>query len=413
MIRANVIASTHEGYNASVTEQYTLGGKIAGECYLNGEYKDPKISSDVAGYNRANNTANNGHHSVFDHVTKSLELSGIPKMMVMILNSLGMYTTSEKSGRYTVMSPDTQEEQDIYDKWVNRFTSIITEKYPDMLAPEDATDKEKKMAYNSVVKLAQENARYLISIFTPTSMIYTASLRQWNYIRRWLLNMIEALGETEAQSPEAQFNWKLMQSCKEMVRIIEEHSYQDNIKDIKNRKIDFMSYQVNSETASIDKEYYGDTYTAIYKGSFVQLAQSQRHRVNKHIMKFNGVSTEFYVPAIIKNTEYEKEWLEDMAKVANNIPQGTLVTIVERGNTEDFILKLQERLCGRAQFEIMEQTKITLNKMLESNEISQDIYNKLKEYKGSNGDILARCAVGFKCTEGCRWGASKGLDREI
>ena len=62
------------------------------------------------------------------------------------------------------------KEQQLYEKWIKIYQNEIQKEYPQM--------KEKQ-----VLKLAQENARYLISIFTPaTSMEYTVSLRQLNYI---------------------------------------------------------------------------------------------------------------------------------------------------------------------------------------------------------------------------------------
>lgn len=403
MIRANVIASTKEGYDASVDEMYILGGKIAGECYLKGEYSDPKVSGNEAGKKRADNTAKNGHHSVFDHPVKTLELTGIPKILAMALNSLGMYTTSEKSGRYTEMTPDTPEEQYIYAKWVLKFSDIIASKHPEM-----------SESRGEIEKLAQENARYAISIFTPTKLIYTASLRQWNYTEEWLKNLADKLGNTEISSESVRFNWRLRNSALELANVIGQHTKREEIHDIKGRKLDFLAYQVDSSTSEIDTEYYGDTYTAIYEGSWVQLAQSERHRVSRHTMRFNGVSNKFYTPPIIRGTKYEEEWLADLKSVADCIPQGTLVHIVERGYTEDFVLKMHERLCGRAQIEIMEQTVNTLKKMVVSNNISNKIKQELLKYINKDtGEVLTRCAAEFKCNEGCRWGAQKGLKRDI
>ena len=46
---------------------------------------------------------NSGHHSPFDHISFNLEFSNIPKLGAMILNNEEVYTTSEKSARYTKM----------------------------------------------------------------------------------------------------------------------------------------------------------------------------------------------------------------------------------------------------------------------------------------------------------------------
>ena len=87
-----------------------------------------------------------------------------------------------------------------------------------------------------------------------------------------------------------------------------------------------------------------------------------------------------------------------------------LIQINERGTAENFILKCQERVCGCAQLEIMEQTWKTLNKYVEATKNSnEDIYNYLLPYtKG------ARCTYpGFRCTAPCIWGAKNALTRKI
>ena len=127
MVSLKVIASTVEGVDNNTIDLYKLGGKIAGVCYMDGEYSDSKVSSDEAGLRRAKMTANNGHHSVFDHVYKTVEFKGIPKLMAMVLNSMGAYNTSEKSGRYTRMSGNTDEEMNLYNKWLLIYSSLIGE----------------------------------------------------------------------------------------------------------------------------------------------------------------------------------------------------------------------------------------------------------------------------------------------
>ena len=61
---------------------------------------------------------------------------------------------------------------------------VIKEEYPEF------DDKK-------VQKLAQENARYLISVFTPaTIMEYTVSFEQLNFIISWFEDYIENEPET-------------------------------------------------------------------------------------------------------------------------------------------------------------------------------------------------------------------------
>ena len=126
-------------------------------------------------------------------------------------------------------------------------------------------------------------------------------------------------------------------------------------------------------------------------------------------MMFNE-NRSYYVPKIIRNTELEKEWLNDLSKLEDNFPQAMLIKVNERGTVENFILKCQERICGAAQLEIMNQTKETLDRYLEETKnTNRDVYEYLLPY--SKG---ARCTFpGFKCTAPCVFGGKKALERNI
>ena len=80
------------------------------------------------------------------------------------------------------------------------------------------------------------------------------------------------------------------------------------------------------------------------------------------------------------------EWKTDLYRVKNNLPQGTLVNINERGTYENFVLKLKERLCSCAQLEIDNKTRELLLKYYNAT-TNEDIKN----------DIKARL-MGSRCT---------------
>ena len=80
---------------------FELSGKIAGVCY-DKEGFEHLLKEDIENTKkRINNTLNNGHHSVYDHIMINFNIKGIPKILAMVLNNEHQYTTSEKSGRYT------------------------------------------------------------------------------------------------------------------------------------------------------------------------------------------------------------------------------------------------------------------------------------------------------------------------
>ena len=78
-----------------------MSGKIAGLCYAKTSFHDILEEDKDKTLRRIENTLNNGHHSVYDHIWISFYIKNIPKILAMVLNNEKQYTTSEKSLRYT------------------------------------------------------------------------------------------------------------------------------------------------------------------------------------------------------------------------------------------------------------------------------------------------------------------------
>ena len=300
----------------------------------------------------------------------------------MILNNEKMYNTSEKSARYTKMEPSEKEEK-LYEKWIEIYQKVITEEYPEI--------DEKK-----VKKLAMENARYLISVFTPaTIMEYTVNFGQLNYIAHWFEDFVENAEDTA-------FNVKLKKVFKEFNEQISDLLVLELNSDVKGRTISLFAKRKRGEE-------FGENYCVNYQGTFAELAQAQRHRTLCYEISIPE-EHKYFVPPIIKGTKLEEEWIKDITSLDEEFPQGLLLDINERGTVENFVMKCQERLCGAAQLEIALQTKEILNKYMENTKDSKkEIYDYLVPY--SRG---ARCTFpGFKCTLPCMWGAKRGIDRKI
>jgi hypothetical protein len=276
----------------------------------------------------------------------------------------------------------SDEEQVLYDKWIEIYKQRITEEYPNF--------DEKR-----VKKLAQENARYLISVFTPaTVMEYSTNFCQLNYIINFAKDYID-------NEPDTKFSVKLKEVFKEFIAALPDLEVEGLNARFKNRKFSFFATRER-------KEEFGENYCTNYKATFAELAQAQRHRTLAYEMSFSDVN-EFFVPDIIKGTEYEEEWLKDIKSLEDNFPQGLLININERGTIENFVLKCQERLCGAAQLEIAKQTKETMNRYLDAVKDEEALYNYLLPY--SKG---ARCTFpGFKCTAPCIFGPKLAMDRKI
>lgn len=358
-----------------------MSGTFAGVCYMPHNFDTLLSEPEQKTIKRAEMTKLNRHHSVFEHEFITLYLENIPKLFAMLLNNEKLYATSEKSARYTQMEPSPIEKK-LYFKWINKFKGLIVEKYPD----------NKFIDARRTEKLAMENARYILSIYTPTSMVYTTSYRQLNYMYNWLGNFDETStllsGLTEAR-------YEFCQKLEELGLI------DDKLQEGGSERGFSLLGKKDRE------EHFGDVYSTSYEGSFSSLAQAQRHRTLSYEMQVLP-EKRFYVPKILfQSSDLANEWLEDMEEVSKNVPQGQLVKINERGNVENFILKMKERLCSCAQLEIVDQTRLILGKYIFQTP-DESIKHMLEPFtKG------ARCLAGFNCPSPCGFKEGIEMTREI
>ena len=383
-MEVRILATSNNEQHMNKDNFNTFSGKIAGICYSEDGYarleNEPKKRTE----RRIQMTKGNGHHSVYEHEYITLYLENVPKLFAMLLNNEKVYVTSEKSARYTRMQGEGIE-QELYDKWLGIFQNEIKNKYGHIDYFDD----------NRITKLAQENARYFLSIYNPTTcMAHTLSYRQLNYIYGWMTNINE-------KSP------KLIQKLKpyadEFCQKLEELNLIDC--DLQH---DGKGRGFSLITDKDREEYFGDVYCTTYEGTWAQYAQNQRSRTL--ILEAKVIEPpRFYVPKIIQNNPtLTKEYLADMEKVKDNHPQGELIHIIERGTPENLVLKSQERLCTCAQHEIMEQTSKTINKYI-NNTKSEDIKQYLQQYNKG-----ARCTFpGYKCSKPCGFKEGINLTREI
>ena len=407
-----------------------IAGKAAGICYMADDYLSDGIQDELKAIKRAIGTAKSGHYSVFEHGHLSF-LINTSKMMAMVLNSMGLYSTSEKSARYTAMKPNTELEAELYSKWKYKFAELITPYY------------EGKYDEKDIEKLAMENARYMLSVFTPTVLEYTLPYNRAVLMVYWLKNFALNINSLVWDNKEniykkhCYFYEKLSTEATELANILAETiGVTDDdpvLVDHKNIGIDFIrtvgyitkldfKYD-NTVVLDTDKLYkesirddlYGDVYISNYQASFAEVAQAERHRTLHHYIDLPD-KLEIYVPKIIRGSAYEIEWKNDFERLINEniIPQGTLLDVTESGRFEDFVLKCKERLCSRAQLEIMEVTReqvakfaynydnlCNMNKALLDNMIRQtDDVN----YKKHDTIIVeSRCKFsGYICKEPCK-----------
>jgi hypothetical protein len=368
-----VKASTKPGFVLPVEDALFFGGTSAGICYMPDDYESLLAEPYQKTIDRVNQTLGSGHHSVFDHPSYSLLLVGIPKILAMVLNNERVYATSEKSARYTRMEPSPQEKA-LYEKWSLILKRLIIDEDPNL----DGVRAK---------KLAQENARYMISVFTPTTMQYTVTLRQLNYIINWMMHF----GDTHSGGD---FFNKLQLHMDDFVAQTQ-FLFVDGLNDsAKHRSLSLF------DDRSSRKEHFGETYCTTYLGSFAQMAQAHRHRTIDYKMRLLDEPSYFVPPIIENDVSLVCDWLKDISSVAEFYPQGMMVSIRERGTYETFILKTQERLCSSAQLEISRQTYSTLCEYIRETETADpDVFQIMNTYRSG-----ARCGSGFRCTSPCNWG---------
>ncbi len=373
-----------------------IAGLMGATCYMPDTFEKLNLKPIENILGISTQVEDSGHHSTFGHSFLTLEISGIPKALAMVLNNEKEYNTSEKSARYTRMKDIEPRQNALYDKWVNIFEQEIKKMYPN--GSSKFFDENGKKAR----KLAQENARYLISVFTPTNMVYSTSFRQLNYLCHWF--------EDEIKQPSNNFYASIVPSMQEFVDFCKDKNlYSDKLDDRKDRTLSLFDEPVL-------KTIYSSNYQGVYKMSFACLAQEQRHRtIDYSINKFTFVNDfskikEFYIPPIIAGNErLRDEYLKDIASVAEFLPQGTLLDVSEAGSYKNFILKAKERLCACAQKEIRDltlvQTKDYANALDEEAEtfVSEETRKQARRMSNkltsmSNG---SRCRSGYKCKSPC------------
>lgn len=383
-MKTRVVASTKVGYELPIEEAINLSGKMAGICYMPETIDTILSEPEEKTMKRANGNMKSNHHSVFGHAHYNFVFEEMPKIMAMVLNNEGIYCTSEKSARYTKMQP-SEEEKVLYEKWIEIYKKRIHEVYPHI----DGIQAQ---------KLAQENARYLISVFTPaTVMGHSISFQQFSYLLHFMEDFVQ-------KEEDSKFNTLLKPCFKEFVDLHQNFKVEGINPDSKNRKLSLFSNEVR-------KEEWGENYCCSYFASFAQLAQAQRHRtLNYEILTASLDAEVYFVPPIIRDTDLQNEWLEDITSLSKYFPQGKRVFVTERGTVENFVLKCKERLCGCAQLETAMQTKEILERYLENTrETNERVYNYLMQYATG-----ARCTFfDYKCAKPCIWGANNALDRMV
>lgn len=334
-----------------------------------------------------------GHHSPFDHFNLNFYLDGPEKALAMVFNNQGVYTTSEKSARYTTMKGIPEKQMKLYEKWDKWFLGEMSSRFPQTDFPK--LYQKGGDGKSTAEKLAQENARYVTSVFTPTKMTHSVSLRQTNILYHWFNDFIAG---NENSSEE--FKARLARSMKGFTESPE----------VKKWVIDEAQVAMKGNIplkffgSKVEEHFGEDVYSTNYTASFASLAQLHRHRLANYIVSEGfqkGAPLNFYAPRLVMASEKYREWLDDLESVAEtDFPQAQLLRVGERGLREYLIAKTEERECGLAQLETARVVAHVLDKYA----------HKIPEME----DLIQPACADSGCKKGgCTFGAKNYLERLI
>lgn len=383
--------------------------------------------SDSILINRAINTILSDHTTPSEHQVVSLELTGIPKILCMILNNEHQYTADERSLRYTEVEPNnyiTELEVELYNKWIKIYENLITKQMLDFYIK---YNKNEKMAKKAIHKIAQENARYMVSVFMPTTITYTVPWIQLNKIIIYMQNIInKPLNELEELL--IPYLKEFINMCIEKNLVITKNSlyevantndevkeklykthpeiqeYQNNNDFIyrNNKSVDLSLFAYRNKFTGInDINEYGHNISYNNLESFACLAQEQRHRTIDCEMILPDTFN-CYVPLILEgNNDLKNEWIKDMYKVSKLYPQGQLIKVNRLMSVKNMLKFVsQERACDMAQLEI---------ERVYTHDIIPDVYQGLLDNNYENLVNIVkpyvkklRCAYpGYTCPSPC------------
>jgi hypothetical protein len=336
-----------------------------------------------------------GHHSPIDHFNLNFYFDGPEKALAMVFNNQGVYTTSEKSARYTKMSDINSHQLGLYNKWNNWFNNELSSRFPQSDLPK--LHKKGSDGKTNAEKLSQENARYMTSVFTPTKMTHTISWRQLNILYHSFKDFIE-----QNYPGTDKFKHKLAEGMQSFVNSPEVQKW--IISEAKVKMKGGIPLRFIRETP-VEEHFGEDVYSTNYNASFASLAQLHRHRLAIYDICGGfekGAENGFYIPRLVEASGVEKEWIRDLESIAEyDFPQAQLLNVGERGMREHIPAKSIERECGLAQ---LETARVHSNLLTNYSKVisAMSAYNN------------PACVVEGSCKKGgCNFGADMYLERLI
>jgi len=349
-----------------------------------------------------------------DHVTPSqqvpvsLEIYGIPKIICMYLNNLGMQAADERSLRYTEVKPNeylTDEEVELYNKWMTIIQDILWNDYQGYFMM--SNNRDEKKAKSAIKKLAQENARSFITVFMPTSLTITSNFAEFNKLALQIERTISSNENTELEEMAIPYLKEFLNQLTELKVVIrncdiwgvdKKIASELNIpidtkylyKDTKGIELNLFANK-NKFSGIYMPDEFGASFHATRKISYAGFAQLQRHRTLRTELAEIPYVDEYFVPQFLdKYPNLQEEWLRDIikSKCSAKFVQGEKVLVSMEGTLKDLISYVgSERSCNRAQFEISRFYMDFLN----------DYYKYMETYNSSLAETMKPYVGNYRC----------------
>jgi len=392
-------------------EALKTAGLKAAVCFKPGEitpWDIREVESDEVLIKRGIGTITADHVTPSQQVPVSLEIYGIPKIICMYLNNLGMQAADERSLRYTEVKPNkylTDKEVEIYNKWMQIIQDILWKDYHGYFMM--SNNRDEKKAKIAIKKLAQENARSFITVFMPTSLTITSNFAEFNKLALQIERTINAPENTELEELAIPYLKEFLDQLKDLKVVIrncdiwgvnQKIAQELNIpinteylyKDTKGIELNLFANK-NKFSGIYMPDEFGASFHATRKISYAGFAQLQRHRTLRTELAEIPDKTEFFVPGFLDNYPgLQKEWLLDAMEsmAAAKYVQGEKILVSMEGTLKDLISYVgSERGCNRAQYEI---SKFYL-------ELINDYYKYMETYNYSLAETMKPYVGKYRC----------------
>lgn len=370
-------------------------GQVGGICYNENGLLASFGESDEITERRINRTTHDEHQSIFEHINIGMHLEDSSKMLNMVLNNEGQYATSERSLRYTTISPEScnlsEKEIELYQKWYGIFYDLILAEYPNLVR----TKKNGEKSYTEIETKAQENARYMCSVFINTSMVYTVPLAQLNRIVSWMKDYMNQTNMDDFAKRLSQDFEMFIKEC-ERLNLLDERLQSNR----KHRKL-----HIFGECLDELPQQFGESNSITYLGTPVLFAQYERHRRGRYCLERKPHSGCFIPPLIVSHPDLVEMFKDDFESIRDKFPMAELYTIHETGCVDDYVLKMEERDCSHVQLETFKNTVETAEKIYQT--LEKENHPKAKLLKPFIGH--RRCQTGnYECPNPCGW--KEGID---